>query len=281
MAGSSITCAVAHWADCRDCDKLNLGWEVYFPWHCSINHLYSCTQAYKPHGVCVYKSLNRWLALNFTSTLYIHGECSHGPLFNVVSFCCSFCKTQMIHFSYLLWDGKVRSNVAQKYIDSKCASVLLYCLPLGFPELCWLTCWSLYGWMLASSEGSLPAAQELLCHQLRCGRSLPCDHICWHCPSWDPVLQQGWREGAQVGFPHLVLLGKPWWCWIPASIETKVVVEVMVFCRKRQNRFTTAHGDRACQGEEMSYHDIFVYRETVLIYLCHVVWLCFRSLSFF
>lgn len=140
MAGSSITCAVAHWADCRDCDKLNLGWEVYFPWRCSINHMYSYTQAYKPHGICVYKSLNRWLALNFTSTLYIHGECSHGPLFNVVSFCCSFCKTQMIHFSYLLWDGKVRSNVAQKYIDSKCASVLLYCLPLGFPELCRLTC---------------------------------------------------------------------------------------------------------------------------------------------
>jgi len=30
VAGSSITCAFAHWADCRDCDKLNLGWEVYF-----------------------------------------------------------------------------------------------------------------------------------------------------------------------------------------------------------------------------------------------------------
>lgn len=31
MGGSSVTCAAAHWADCRDCDKLNLGWEVYFP----------------------------------------------------------------------------------------------------------------------------------------------------------------------------------------------------------------------------------------------------------
>lgn len=30
VAGSSITCAFAHWTDCRDCDKLNLGWEVYF-----------------------------------------------------------------------------------------------------------------------------------------------------------------------------------------------------------------------------------------------------------
>lgn len=32
LAGSSVTCAFALWADCRDCVKLNLGWEVYFAW---------------------------------------------------------------------------------------------------------------------------------------------------------------------------------------------------------------------------------------------------------
>lgn len=31
LAGSSITCAFAHWADCRDCDKLHPGWEACFP----------------------------------------------------------------------------------------------------------------------------------------------------------------------------------------------------------------------------------------------------------
>lgn len=33
VAGSSITHAFSHWGDCRDCDKLNPGWEVYFAWH--------------------------------------------------------------------------------------------------------------------------------------------------------------------------------------------------------------------------------------------------------
>lgn len=111
-------------------------------------------------------------------------------------------KPTSFHFSRLLLDGTVRSDVAQKYIDSKCASVVLCCLPLGFPELCGLTCWSLDGWMVASSEGSVPAAQEPLCHQLGCERSHPYCHILLASPLLGSSQGAG-LEGGCTGFPYL------------------------------------------------------------------------------
>lgn len=133
---------------------------------------------------------------------------------------------------------------------------LLYCFPfashncvdwLANPSVggCWLHQTALWQ-QPGGQDGDLPVATLLALPLL--GSSHPAG------------LQRGCR-----GFP-LLLLGEPWQCWIPTSLETMVAVEeVVVFCRVT-HRLTAAHGGRASQGEEMSYHNIFVYWEIALIY---------------
>lgn len=146
---------------------------------------------------------------------------------------------------------------------------------------------SCVGWLADPCMGGWWFHQRDLCQQPRthsvtsCGvrGASPVSHLLAL-----PLLgssQAAGLEGGCTGFPHLVLLGKPQWCWIPASVKTEVAVEVMVLKEETEQVHDSPWGWRM-PGRRDELPWCIVYRGTVLIYhLCHVVWLCFRSFSFF